>query len=173
MPSHRMAKVCIYEIRKLVLPLETAVDAILELDREHGGLLARATLIEARIERGSEAGITLVVRRAGSPANERRKFTLAAIAAAFINYCWKSRIPLPRNGTKRIDVVPEGFAITIEGSVEIIRRHSAVPETADAEGEQTAAEGEEGAEASVAESEAAGSTADGVATETEATTASS
>ncbi len=39
-----MAKLLIYESRRLVLPLETAVDAVLELDRERGGRLTLASL---------------------------------------------------------------------------------------------------------------------------------
>ncbi len=127
-----MAKVPIHEVRRIVLPVETAVDAVLELDREHGGRLSLATLISARIESEPEPGLSIQLRRPGSLTIETRRFSLSAIAAAFINYCWKSRIPLPRHGTKRIDIVPEGFvpegfAITIEGSVEVVRRHGALP----------------------------------------------
>jgi len=130
-----MAKVPIHEVRRIVLPVETAVDAVLELDREHGGRLSLATLISARIESVPEPGLSVELRRPGSLTTETRRFSLSAIAAAFINYCWKSRIPLPRHGTKRIDIVPagfvpEGFAITIEGTVEVVRRHGALPRTA-------------------------------------------
>jgi hypothetical protein len=123
-----MAKVPVHELRKLILPLETAVDAVLELDSEQGGALAFGVIVEAQIESEPEPGLALAVQRRGSEAVERRKFTLPVLAAAFIRYCWKCRIPLPRHGSKRIEIAPEGFVFTIEGSVEVIRRHGPLPQ---------------------------------------------
>jgi hypothetical protein len=123
-----MAKVPVHELRKLILPLETAVDAVLELDSEQGGSLSFGTIVEAQIESEPEPGLALAVQRRGSETVERRKFTLPLLAAAFIRYCWKCRIPLPRHGSKRIEIAPEGFVFTIEGSVEVIRRHGALPQ---------------------------------------------
>ncbi|HUN25320.1 MAG TPA: hypothetical protein VMU67_03360 [Steroidobacteraceae bacterium] len=123
-----MAKLPLHEFRRLTLPIETAVDVVLELDSEQGGSLAHGTLVEAQIETEPEAGLVVVARRRGSETPERRKFTLPAIAAALIRYCWKCRIPLPRAGSKRIDITPEGFVFTIEGTVEVVRRHGALPQ---------------------------------------------
>ncbi len=123
-----MAKVPVHELRKLTLPLETAVDAVLELDSEQGGSLAFGVIVEALIDPEPEPGLVIAVQRRGSEAVERRKFTFATLAAAFIRYCWKCRIPLPRHGAKRIEVVPEAFVFTIEGSVEVIRRHGPLPQ---------------------------------------------
>jgi len=128
----RMAKVPVHEFRRLTLPLETAVDAVLELDREHGGALARGTISEARIETGPEGGLVLGVRYSNSIDLERRRYALPAVAAAIIHYCWRTRIPLPRHGTKSIEVSPEGFTITIQGTVEILRRHGPIPSAATA-----------------------------------------
>lgn len=122
-----MPKVQVQELRRLLLPVETTVDAVLELDREHGGLLARSALLEVQVDTGAEPGLVIVFQRPGTEERVRRRFSLAAIAAAIINYCWKSRIPLPRTGTKRIDIVPEGFAMTIEATVELLRRHGPLP----------------------------------------------
>jgi hypothetical protein len=127
-----MAKVPVHELRKLTLPLETAVDAVLELDSEQGGSLAFGAIVEARIESEPEPGLAITVQRRGSEATERRKFTLAILAAAFIRYCWKCRIPLPRQGSKRIEIAPDGFIFTIEGSVEVIRRHGPLPQRSSA-----------------------------------------
>jgi hypothetical protein len=123
-----MAKLPVYELRRLVLPIETAVDAVLELDGEQGGTLTRGTLSGAQIESEPEPGLIVVVQPAGGGAAERRKFTFPILAAAFIRYCWKCRIPLPRHGTKRIEIAPEGFVFTIEGTTEVVRRHGALPQ---------------------------------------------
>jgi len=133
-----MPKVSIHELRTLKLPVETAVDAVLELDREHGGALAFGTIVQAQIESEGEPGLVLVVQRRGSDATEQRKFSLEAVAAAFIRYCWKARIPLPRHGVKRIEIIPEGFSITIEGTVEMVRRHGPLPQRVRSLATQTA-----------------------------------
>jgi hypothetical protein len=122
-------KLLVHESRRLLLPLATAVDAVLELDREHGGTLGLGKITAVSVQADADAVLVLSVERAGSLAVQRA-FTKAALAAAFIHYCWKSRIPLPRHGTKRIEVVPEGFAIIIEGTVHLTRRHGPLPQSA-------------------------------------------
>jgi hypothetical protein len=137
-------KVLIYETRRLVLPLETVVDAVLELDRERGGRLAMASIADARIEEGENPGLILEVLQPDAISPDARRYPLAAIAAAVIHYCWKTRVPLPRNWSKSIEIVPEGFALALNGTVEIQRRHggfaTSVPsETAAAQGEAASA----------------------------------
>ncbi len=122
-----MAKVQVHEIRKLVLPLDTAVDAVLELDCEQGGSLAFGVIIDAQIESEPQPGLLVVVQRRGTESADSRRFELPILAAAFIRYCWKCRIPLPRSGAKKIEIGPEGFIFTIEGTVEVVRRHGALP----------------------------------------------
>ena len=121
-----MAKVSIHEIRRLVLPLDTVIDALLQLDRDRAGELARATLVAANVERGAEEGLVLSVRFSSDQV-EQRRFALPVIAAAIINYCYQSRIPLPRHGAKKLEIVPEGFAFTIESALQLPRRHSSLP----------------------------------------------
>lgn len=118
-----MPKVLIYESRRLILPLETVVDAVLDLDRERGGRLSMATVTDARIQEGEQAALILEVQAPDAVAPERLDYPLPAVAAAVIRYCWKNKVPLPRNWTKTIDIVPEGFALSLQGSVEINRRH--------------------------------------------------
>jgi len=122
-----MAKVQLHEVRQLMLPLDTAVDAVIELDCEQGGSLAFGMILKAQIESDPEPGLLVVVQRRGTESAETRKFELPLLAAAFIRYCWKCRIPLPRAGVKKIEISPEGFVFTIEGTVEVVRRHGAVP----------------------------------------------
>jgi hypothetical protein len=126
-----VSKLLIYESRRLVLPIETVVDAIIELDREHGGRLASADVTGARIGTGEDPGLLLEVLHVDSVEPEQRRYSLPAIAAAVIHYCWKSRIPMPRNVTKSIEIVPEGFALALQGTIEVPRRHGAVATQAD------------------------------------------
>jgi hypothetical protein len=125
-----MAKVRIQEVRKLLFSIETVVDAVLELDRSHGGTLAIGKVMEVRVESGSAAGLTLVVMQGsgGSAAAIQKHYTLPAVAAAAIHYCFRVRIPLPRQGTKSIEVVADGFQLTINTITEVLRLHGDVPE---------------------------------------------
>jgi hypothetical protein len=125
-----MAKVRVQEIRKLTLPIETVVDAVLELDRSHGGTLAIGKLMEARIETGIAPGLTLVViQGSGSAAAAVQKhYTLPAVAAAVIHYCFRARIPLPRQATKSIEIVGDGFQLTIQTITEVLRLHGELPQ---------------------------------------------
>jgi hypothetical protein len=117
-------KLLIFETRRLVLPLETVVDAVLELDRERGGRLSVASIADARIEAGENPGLVLVTLHPDAVSPERRRYSLAAIAAAVIHYCWKSKVPLPRDWSKSIEIVPEGFALALQGTVQVQRRHA-------------------------------------------------
>lgn len=123
----RMAKVSISEVRRLTLPIETAVDAVLQLDRDRGGVLSLGTLVGAQVESGDEPGLVLSVRLSGPGEVEHRKFALPEIAAAIINYCWQAKIPLPRQGTKTLEVASGGFTFTIETTSQLPRRHAALP----------------------------------------------
>jgi hypothetical protein len=130
-----MAKVRILEVRRLVLPFETAVDAILDLDRSHGGSLANAKLVEARVETGADPALCLMIMQGlgESAVTVEKRYTLAAVAAAAIRYCSRARIPLPRHGTKSIEVVPDGFQLTIQVQSEVLRLHGAAPKISQVE----------------------------------------
>jgi hypothetical protein len=122
-----MATIHIRESRRIVLPLEAAVDAVLQLDWEHGGWLAEAPMTEARVEAGESPRLVLCFKRADSLEPETREYSLPAVAAAIVHLCVKARIPLPR-WQKRIAVVPEGFELILEGTVEISRHYGPLPE---------------------------------------------
>ncbi len=123
-----MARIPVHEVRKLMLPLDTALDAVLELDSEQGGPLAFGVVVSAQIETDPVPGLMVVVQRRGTESTDSRKFELSMLAAAFIRYCWKCRIPLPRYGAKKIEIGPDGFIFTIEGTVEVVRRHGGLPQ---------------------------------------------
>jgi hypothetical protein len=148
-------KVLIYENRRLVLPLETVVDAVLELDRERGGRLAMASILDARIEEGENPGLILEVLQPDAISADARRYPLAAIAAAVIHYCWKTRVPLPRNWSKSIEIVPEGFALALQGTTEIQRRHAGFATSAQSENAAPEREAAEAAEAVLAAEAAA------------------
>jgi hypothetical protein len=139
-----MAKVRVQEVRKLTLPIETVVDAVLELDRSHGGTLAIGKLMEARIETGTAPGLTLVVMQgSGSAAAAVQKhYTLPAVAAAAIHYCFRARIPLPRQATKSIEIVGDGFQLTIQTVTECLRLHGELPQVSQVQVGSRAAEAE-------------------------------
>ena len=136
-----MPKVLIYESRRLILPLETVVDAVLGLDRERGGRLWTATITDARIQTGPSPGLILEAQQPDAVAAEERFYPLAAVAAAAIHYCWMNKVPLPRNATKSIDIVPEGFALSLQGIVEIQRRHEGFTTSARSGPASSAAQG--------------------------------
>lgn len=122
-----MSKVPVNEKRRIVLPIETVVDAVLQLDRDGGGRLSHGKLVEVVLEPPPEPGLTIASKLPGALEAERRKFPLPAIAAAIINWCRQARIPLPRQGKKTLEIVPEGFAFTVETTAQVVRWHQAVP----------------------------------------------
>lgn len=119
-----MTTLSIYETRRLVLPIETVVEAVLQFDRDSGGTLFQGTILDATIETEPSPRLLLEVRRRSSQRIEHRMFTLPAIAAAIINQCRQARIPLPRSGKKLLEVVPEGFAFCIETTINMPRWHN-------------------------------------------------
>jgi hypothetical protein len=87
------------------------------------------------VETGTQPGLTLVViQGSGSAAAAVQKhYTLPAVAAAVIHYCFRARIPLPRQATKSIEVVPEGFQLTIQHVTEVLRLHGELPQVSQVE----------------------------------------
>lgn len=130
-PATVMRKNAISEVRTILLPIETVVDAILEFDCTHRRTFCGGKLLEARIEDGENRGILLVVLQGVGDAAKtvESRFGLAAVAAAIIQYCAKSYVPLPRNSTKGIAIVPEGFQLTLRTRNEVKELHSSVSAT--------------------------------------------
>lgn len=115
-------KVVIYESRRLLLPIETAFDAVIEFDRQQAGTLWKAVVTETRLVSGRNPMLVITTRVQGQPP-ERREFDFNTLAAAIIHYCVRARIPLPRNGRKGIEITPEGVTFSIESTQKLDRRH--------------------------------------------------
>lgn len=120
----RMATFSVQETRRLILPLEAVVEAVLHFDRDSGGKLFHGTIVEATIEATPALSLALTMQPSKSKDLEYRKFNLAAIAAAIIHYCRQSKIPLPRGGQKTLEVVPEGLAFCIHTTSKMTTWHS-------------------------------------------------
>jgi hypothetical protein len=120
-----VANTLIHETRRLHFPLDTLVDALIELEDKQGHWLPTATAVGASIDNSGEGDATIVLtvhRREGGEVSERR-YSLAVVAAAIVNYCVTMRVPLPRNSTKTIQVLADGVALMLENTVMLQSRH--------------------------------------------------
>jgi hypothetical protein len=143
-----VANTLIHESRRLQFPLDTLVDALIELEDKQGHWPARTTVVGASIDNseGNDAGVVLSVHRPEGGAVTERRYSLSMIAAAIVNYCVAVRVPMPRNSTKTIQVLADGVALLLENTVMLQSRHeehstlpagSVKPEASRAAGEAT------------------------------------
>jgi len=118
-----MSALTISEIRNLVLPLDTVLEALVHFDREGLGLLMHGEVLQARIISGSKRGdgIDVALRNADSRIIEWHRFNFAAIAAAIISFCRAKRIPLPYAGVKSLTLDKEGITFRIENRVSVAK----------------------------------------------------
>lgn len=125
-----MAHTLIHESRRLLLPFDTVVDALIELDTKRGRWPSNAALVAVAMhDNGHDSGrsVALTIRPAGQEATVERTYPLPAIAAAIVNYCLTMRVPLPRSSTKTIRILPEGIALQLENTLMLHRRHGEAP----------------------------------------------
>ena len=122
-----MSALTIQESRKLVMPLDTVLEALLHFDGKSHGPLSRGEVLQAELVRNVTQGdgIDVAVRSAGAHIVDWHHFNFATIAAAIISYCRSKRIPLPYSGVKSLEVTREGIAFHIENTVSIARRPAA------------------------------------------------
>jgi hypothetical protein len=118
-----MSDVTIKESRRLQLPLDTVLEALVHFDRRSNGPLSRGDVLQADFvtDRSSGDAIEVAVRMPGNDI-EWRRFDFGAIAAAIISYCRAKRIPLPLSGVKSIELTSEGVLFSIENKVSIAQR---------------------------------------------------
>ena len=120
-----MANTLIHETRRLQFPLDTLVDALIELEDKQGHWAPKATVVGATIDNpeGGEACVVLSVHRPDGGRVSERRYKLPVVAAAIVNYCVAMRVPIPRNSTKSIQVLPDGVALVLENTVMLQTRH--------------------------------------------------
>jgi hypothetical protein len=124
---HRIASVTavtIKESRKLVMPLDTVLEALLHFDGKSHGPLSRGEVLQAEFvhDAAQGDGIDVAVRSPGGHVVDWLHFNFAAIAAAIISFCRSKRIPLPYSGVKSLELTRDGVAFHIENTVNIARR---------------------------------------------------
>jgi hypothetical protein len=118
-----VASLTIQESRRLVMPLDTVIEALLHFDGKSHGPLSRGDVLQAELARGVQnVGIDIAVRTGAQHIVEWHHFNFATIAAAIISYCRSKRIPLPYSGVKSLELTREGVAFHIENTVNIARR---------------------------------------------------
>ena len=119
-----MAALTTKESRKLVMPLDTVLEALLHFDGKSHGPLSRGEVLQAELVRDASRGdgIDVAVRSVGAHIVDWHHFNFSTIAAAIISYCRSKRIPLPYSGVKSLEVTREGIAFHIENTVNIARR---------------------------------------------------
>ena len=120
-----MANTLIHENRRLQFPLDTLVDALIELEDRQGHWPSKATVVGASIDNsgGDDACVVLSVHRPDSGEVSERRYSLSMLAAAMVNYCVTMRVPIPRNSTKTIQILADGVALMLENTVMLQSRH--------------------------------------------------
>jgi hypothetical protein len=121
-----VANTLIHETRRLQFPLDTLVDALIELEDKQGHWPPKATVVGASIDHSTTTDndrVILSIHRPESGKVIERRYSLPMIAAAIVNYCLTVRVPMPRNSTKSIEVLPDGVVLVLENTVMLQSRH--------------------------------------------------
>lgn len=120
-----MANALIHETRRLQFPLDTLVDALIELEDKQGHWPSKATVVGACIDNSGDNGavVVLSIHRPENGNVAERRYSLPMLAAAIVNYCVTMRVPMPRNSTKSIQVLADGVTLMLENTVMLQSRH--------------------------------------------------
>ena len=123
--AHSVANTLIHENRRLQFPLDTLVDALIELEDKQGHWPQKATVVGATIDRSGdgEAAVVLSIHRPEGGSVIERRYSLPLVAAAIVNYCVTMRVPIPRNSTKSIQVAADSVVLVLENTVMLQSRH--------------------------------------------------
>ena len=119
-----VAALTIKESRKLVLPLDTVIEALLHFDGKSHGPLSRGDVLQAEMVKDDVHGdgIDVAVRTGVNHIVDWHRFNFSSIAAAIISYCRSKRIPLPYSGVKSLELTRDGITFNIENTVSISRK---------------------------------------------------
>lgn len=109
-----MSRLTLQDSRRLKFAVPALLDAALTFDREHNGWLWRASDHSLSIDAGGAGAVTIRARKSGATDFETVNRSPAWVAAALLQYCFKRRIPVPRQGTKTISVLPDGVVMRVE-----------------------------------------------------------
>jgi hypothetical protein len=109
-----MTRLTLQDSRRLKFTVPALLDAALTFDREHNGWLWRAADHSLVIDAGGGGAVTIQARKSGATAFETVNRSPAWVAAALLQYCFKRRIPIPRAGTKTLEVLPDGVVMLVE-----------------------------------------------------------
>src|SRR5262245_61473284 len=119
-----MSAMTIKESRQLHLPLQTVVDAVLQLERRDNGQLANTAFVQAEFVRGNprDEGLDIAVRSPEHNFIEWRHFDLEDLARAIIAFFRAQRIPLPFGGSKTLSIGHDAVSFSIEHTVNVKSR---------------------------------------------------
>lgn len=119
-----MASLTIQESRRLEMPLDTVIEALIHFDAKSHGPLSRGDVLQAEVIRDARHGdrIDIAVRSGTEHVVDWVPFNILTIAAAIISYCRSKKIPLPYSGVKSLEFTRDGIAFQIENTVSLARR---------------------------------------------------
>jgi len=121
-----MSEVTIQETRRLVMPLQTVLDAVVHFDRRQNGSVLGGQAFDAEFVPGHRnAGLNVAVRAASDGAIEWRHLGIDELSRAIISFCRSRRIPLPFAAEKTLTITEQGASLAIENTVNLAR-HAAV-----------------------------------------------
>ncbi len=114
-----MSRLTLQDSRRLKFTLPALLDAALTFDREHNGWIWRGTGHSLVIDGGGGGAVTIQAQRVGAAEPETVNRSPAWVAAALLHYCFRRRIPVPRNGAKTLEVLPDGVAMVLEIAIDV------------------------------------------------------
>lgn len=115
-----MNKLQLNEHRRITFSFPLVLDAALSFDREHNGWLWRASSPVMTIAPVADGSISVRALRSGATEPEVADRSAAWVAAALLHYCFKRRIPIPRQGSKRIELVTDAIDLVIATTVQVL-----------------------------------------------------
>jgi hypothetical protein len=127
-----MSKLQLNEHRRITFTFPLVLDAALVFDREHNGWLWRASGHVMKLAPSADGSISIEALRSGATAPESSDRPAAWVAAALLHYCFKRRVPIPRLGVKRIELMTDSIDLVIAMSMQVLPIELQAPAPAEA-----------------------------------------